>query len=230
MEINIIYEDDDIIVLYKPSKIATETKSALELDVVSYLKNYMVKKKDKPYIALISRLDKMVEGLILVAKNKKSASILSDMQRKREIQKYYYAVVHYKNNEKNLEKFNFIDYLIKDGRIRKSFVSDKKNKDSKKAELKATVKEIKDNKALLTIELLTGRFHQIRCQLSYHNMPIIGDKKYGICDNYNLSLCSYKICFIHPRKQKEMNFEIVPKGEQFLEFSTIKNKINEGAK
>lgn len=271
---DIIFEDEDILILYKPRGVAAQTANFLEEDVVSFVRNYRIGKKEAGYVALINRLDKPVEGLILIAKNKNAAAFLSNELKERKIRKFYYAVVHYNHEvgfydnianicsdeaEQNIEKikeingkklgknvkiYNFIDYIIKDKNNKRAKIVDKdKYKNAKRASLKAFIEEEKEGASLLNIELLTGRFHQIRCQLAYHDMPILGDRKYGIfkeafenlkgkkdkkenrpLGDKELSLCAYKLIFIHPKTNKEMTFSITPKGKKFLEFNAIKDK------
>lgn len=271
---DIIFEDEDILILYKPGGVAAQTANFLEEDVVSFVRNYRIGKKEAGYVALINRLDKPVEGLILIAKNKNAAAFLSNELKERKIRKFYYAVVHYNHEvgfydnianicsdeaEQNIEKikeingkklgknvkiYNFIDYIIKDKNNKRAKIVDKdKYKNAKRASLKAFIEEEKEGVSLLNIELLTGRFHQIRCQLAYHDMPILGDRKYGISKeafenlkgkeakkeneplgDKELSLCAYKLIFIHPKTNKKMTFSITPKGKKFLEFNAIKDK------
>lgn len=271
---DIIFEDEDILILYKPGGVAAQTANFLEEDVVSFVRNYRIGKKEEGYVALINRLDKPVEGLILIAKNKNAAAFLSNELKERKIRKFYYAVVHYNHEvgfydnianicndeaEQNIEKikeingkkldknvkiYNFIDYIIKDKNNKRAKIVDKdKYKNAKRASLKAFIEEEKEGVSLLNIELLTGRFHQIRCQLAYHDMPILGDRKYGISKeafenlkgkedkkeneplgDKELSLCAYKLIFIHPKTNKKMTFSITPKGKKFLEFNAIKDK------
>lgn len=271
---DIIFEDEDILILYKPGGVAAQTANFLEEDVVSFVRNYRIGKKEAGYVALINRLDKPVEGLILIAKNKNAAAFLSNELKERKIRKFYYAVVHYNHEvgfydnianicndeaEQNIEKikeingkkldknvkiYNFIDYIIKDKNNKRAKIVDKdKYKNAKRASLKAFIEEEKEGVSLLNIELFTGRFHQIRCQLAYHDMPILGDRKYGISKeafenlkgkedkkeneplgDKELSLCAYKLIFIHPKTNKKMTFSITPKGKKFLEFNAIKDK------
>ena len=90
--LQIIHEDNDIIVCYKPAGVAVQTRRLGQQDMVSLLKNYRAKKKESPYIGLVHRLDQPVEGIMVFAKNEKAAADLSKQVADRSIGKYYYAI------------------------------------------------------------------------------------------------------------------------------------------
>ena len=95
MNLQIIHEDNDIILCYKPAGVATQTKRLGQQDIESLLKNYRAKKGEEPYIGVVHRLDQPVEGLMVFAKNQKAAGALSKQVREHLIGKYYYAVSAY---------------------------------------------------------------------------------------------------------------------------------------
>ena len=217
MNPEILFEDDDLYVIYKPAGMAVETKNSLEMDVVSFLRNLRSERNESTYVGIINRLDQPVEGIMLCAKTKKAAETLSRELVDHKIQKSYYAVVERDNvpEEDRLE-----DFLIKDTRESRARIVDENNPRAKKAILSYKVCDRLDNMKLLDIELLTGRFHQIRCQLAGRNMPIVGDRKYGgQSTGRPLDLCAYRIEFIHPSE-----YEVTPKGEDFLEFSMLREE------
>jgi 23S rRNA pseudouridine1911/1915/1917 synthase len=224
MNPEIVFEDEDLFVLYKPAGMAVETRNSLEVDLVSFLRNLRSERNESTYVGIINRLDQPVEGIMLCAKTKKAAELLSRELVDHVVKKSYYAVID-RDNVPASERLE--DYLIKDTRNFKAKVVDSNNPRAKKAILSYEVADTLDNMKLLDIELFTGRFHQIRCQLAGRNMPILGDRKYGGTNTgRSLALCAYKVKFLHPISKKEMEFEIHPHGEDFQEFSVLREKIS----
>lgn len=221
-EWNIIYEDAELIVTYKPSDLAVQTSKMGQKDLVSMLKNDRVKKKEPPYVAVINRLDQPVEGLVLFAKTKEAAADLSRQLQRGQIGKYYRAVV-LNQTGKDLtagEKGTLTDYLLKDGKTNLSKVVNADTKGAKKAVLEYEVLTVKENRADLFIHLQTGRHHQIRVQMAHANLPLAGDRKYGKTDSMvsgmtGIALCSVKLQFMHPKTKKKMEFSIEPENRIF---------------
>ena len=209
----ILYEDTEILVCKKPAGLAVQSAKMGQQDMVSLLKNYRAMKKEEPYIGLVHRLDQPVEGVMVFAKSKQEAANFSTQISEKQTDKYYYAVVCGKPKEKQA---NLVDYLCKDGKKNTSGVVTKETVGAKRAELFYEVVEEKEDKALLRIELKTGRHHQIRVQLSHMGGPIYGDSKYNKFYEEEkrgympLALCAYKIAFFHPKNRKKMEFKIQP--------------------
>ena len=201
MQTQILYEDNDILVCYKPAGIATQTGGFAKMDVVSELKNYLAKEgKKEPYLGLIQRLDQPVEGVLVFGKNSKATAVLNQQIADKTMKKQYLAAVFledrsdsdnsfWKEKELHLvgEQITLTDYLQKDSKTNLSKVVSANNKEAvkaaKKAELTYTItkKEKIDQGYILyvKIDLHTGRHHQIRVQLSHVGMPLLGDLKYG---------------------------------------------------
>lgn len=215
MGLSIVKENDNYIVIHKPSGIATQTARMGEKDLVSEVKNHLAKNGTKnPYLAVINRLDQPVEGLVLFAKNDKTAAALSKQLTESQINKYYYATVwgHMPEKEGELE-----DYLLKDGKTNTSRVVSKGTSNAKCAKLKYQVIGQNDKTDILKIHLLTGRHHQIRVQLANSGHPILGDTKYGTPESKEYSkqkainkLClkAYSLEFNHPVTMERMKIEI----------------------
>jgi 23S rRNA pseudouridine1911/1915/1917 synthase len=221
---DIIYEDDSLYVIYKPAGMAVETKKALENDMVNYLRNYRNSRGEDTYVGVINRLDQPVEGIMLCAKTREAAEVMSRELIDHDIKKSYYAVVE-RDGIPTTDVLE--DYLVKDTRTSKAKIVKEGYPRAKKAVLSYKVTDVLDNMKLLDIELKTGRFHQIRCQLAGRNMPILGDRKYGGTNTgRTLALCAYKVKFLHPISKKEMEFQIHPHGEDFQEFSVLREKIS----
>ena len=210
MNINILYEDEEIIVCEKPAGVATQTKRLGQADMESLLKNYRAGKGEQPYIGVVHRLDQPVRGVMVFAKTKEAAADLSRQVQTKMADKFYYAVTDGVPEQK---KGTLEDYLLRDGRTNTSEVVSKGKPDAKRAALSYEVLEQKDGRAVLAIKLETGRHHQIRVQLAHAGFPIVGDKKYNFKEHMassgsTLLLCSYKIGFSHPNSHKKLEFEI----------------------
>ncbi len=203
--INIIYEDNHLLVVEKPINIPVQADNSKDMDLLTMLKS-MIKKRDKKlgnvYLGLVHRLDRPVGGIMVFAKTSKCASRLSEQIRNRTFKKTYYAVV-----EGKLDDFGvFKDSLLKD-RNTNIVKIDKKGKE---AILKYKVIGYKDNLSLVSIDLETGRSHQIRVQFSSRNHPLYGDQKYNknAKVGQQISLFSKKITFVHPTTKDNMTFEL----------------------
>ena len=238
---NIIFEDDHIIVVYKPAGIATQTARLGQQDMVSELKNYLAKKpehksNDVPYLGVVHRLDQPVSGILVFARTKQAAAELSRQVTNGQMQKYYYAVI-YGAPAKELDRLE--DYLYKDGKTNQSQIVKADFPNAKKAvldyrlikTLMAYGESLSESHeiSLMEIELITGRHHQIRVQMSHAGMSLLGDSKYGNCQSKDLSqqigcrgvaLCAYKLEFIHPVTREKVTFEKKPDSEIFLPFFT----------
>lgn len=220
LQLEIIFEDEDILVCYKPQGTATQTKRIGQQDMVSLIANYRVRKGEKPYVGVVHRLDQPVEGVMVFAKNPKAAAELSWQVRERNIGKHYYAI----SNSKGIEEagkcpVTLTGYIAFDGRTNVSQMVTETDPEGKRAELEYTVQKIIDNKVLFDVLLHTGRHHQIRLQMADAGYPLTGDAKYGNGRGENgLSLCSYRLEFDHPTTKKKMDFSICPKGKAFEVF------------
>ena len=214
----ILYEDKDQIVIHKPAGVATQTARLGEKDLVSEVKNHIAKEEgtQNPFVGVINRLDQPVEGIVLFAKNPKTAAALSKQMQDGSMQKYYLAAV-FGHMEK--ENDSLTDYLEKDARTNSSRVVSATSKDAKKAMLEYNVIATVGRMQFVKIHLLTGRHHQIRVQFSHREHPLIGDTKYGNDESMALSreanaktpaLCAYNLIWKHPVTKKEMDIKIIP--------------------
>ena len=178
----IVYKSKSFVVLDKPFGMPSQPDKTLSADAMSELSRELVSFGECGELYPVHRLDRVVGGLIIFARNKKSAALLSELLSGEGIGKKYFAVC----DGAVCEKSHMTDYLYKDARQNIAVVCDKSKSGAKKAELIcepiATEKTEKGEKTLLKITLLTGRFHQIRAQLSSRGFSITGDKKYGSRD------------------------------------------------
>ena len=168
---------------------------------------YLKEKYNKPgnvYLGLVHRLDRPVSGIMVFAKTSKAASRLSDQVRKKEIKKTYMAVV--KGIIKKDED-TFVDYLLKLDNGNTIVTTKDKGKESVLT-YKVLKRNYEKNETLVSIDLKTGRHHQIRVQFASRGYPLCGDQRYGKSDKTQIALCAYKLEFIHPTTKQLMKFEI----------------------
>lgn len=240
MQTQIVYEDEAVLVIWKPAGLATESAGIGQKDVVSELKNYVAKKNPgkMPYLGIVHRLDQPVEGLLVFAKTKKAAENLTAQLGKGTLKKEYLAVVCGKVPENT---GRLVDYLAKEKgmAVVKNAADAKTEKDvdaqagkaadpqAKKAVLTYTKKAETEKFTLLAVQIETGRFHQIRAQLSHAGFPILGDEKYGSEESKELSrekkirftvLCAASLSFRHPVTGKFMAFTQAPQNPAFADF------------
>lgn len=249
MKTQILYEDQDLIVCYKPAGLAVQSGRASEADMVSELKNHLAKggrkvlsasgagasvrcglpsEKNPVYLGVIHRLDQPVPGVLVFAKNPRSAAALSRQVADHSMQKTYRAIVLIqergnRESEKNTatreeekaDKTELTDYMVKTpgGGAR---IADPKEKGAKRAQLFYRCLEKKADCALLEIDLKTGRHHQIRVQMAHAGMPLLGDSRYGNEKSQELSrrlgirqiqLQAAGLSFTHPGTGKRISFE-----------------------
>ena len=221
MEINIIYEDSDIIVCEKPAGVPVQSARIGTKDMVSILKNYLSesqKKPGAPYLGLVHRLDQPVSGVMVYGKTKAAAAFLSAQITDGRMKKKYLAVVCGKLEK---EAGPLVDYLFKDGRMNVSKIVKEGTKGAKRAELVYHIEQEREDCCLVKVDLLTGRHHQIRVQMAGAGMPLLGDRKYNTkCPDEadSLALAAYSLTFLHPQNKKQMSFKCQPKGKAFEKF------------
>ena len=205
-KMKILYEDNHIIVVVKDYNIPVQEDSSKDLDLINMIKKYLKEKYNKPgnvYLGLVHRLDRPVGGVMVFAKTSKAASRLSNEIREKKVEKKYVALVHGKLKEHEILK----DYLLKDEKTNTSRI----DKNGKESILEYDLIKYKDNMSLIDINLITGRHHQIRVQLSSRGYPIYGDQKYGVDkEGIQIHLWAYKLKFKHPVKDEIMEFIYYP--------------------
>ncbi len=214
-DIEILYEDNHLLVVNKPANILSQANKSLDNDLLSLMKEYIKVTYNKPneaYLGLVHRLDRMVGGVMVFAKTSKAASRLSNQIRLNQWQKNYLVLVE---NSHVKDSDTLVDYLIKNNKTNTSYVTSKNNKKAKKSILEYTlIKQFKSS-ALLDVNLITGRHHQIRVQLNNQNMPILDDHRYNKSarKNKQIKLFAYKLSIIHPTLKHTMIFKANPPKE-----------------
>ena len=202
-EIKIVFENDRYLVIHKPSGIPVQTASVRTQDVCSILKNHL----KGGYLGVIHRLDQPVEGLLVFAKDKKTAAVLSDEVAKGELKKSYIAVTYGEGPESGTD----VCYMKKT-QDNRCIIGE--GEDYKKAE----------GTSLYRIEIATGRFHQIRAQMARLGLPLLGDLKYGSDESMAFSeklaipapaLCAYRLSVKDPENGSVEEFEAKPENPAF---------------
>lgn len=206
----VIYEDNHIIIVYKESGEIVQGDKTGDTPLSEEVKAYIKEKYAKPglvFLGVVHRLDRPVSGLVVFARTSKALQRLNDMFRNGEVHKTYWAVVQQrpKENEGTLE-----NWLVRNEKQNKSYTYDHEVPNSKKAILKYRLIGETAHYYVLEINLLTGRHHQIRCQLAAMGCPIKGDLKYGAKRSNpdgSISLLARRVEFIHPVSKKQIVVE-----------------------
>ncbi|HJD92375.1 RluA family pseudouridine synthase [Bacteroides coprosuis] len=198
---NVLYEDNHIIVVNKDSSEIVQGDKTGDTPLSEKVQLYLKEKYNKPgnvFIGVVHRLDRPTSGVVLFAKTSKALPRLNKMFKDGDVKKHYWAIV--KNRPKDMVG-KLTHYLVRNSKQNKSYAYDQIKPDSKKAELEYKVIGYSDNYYLLEINLLTGRHHQIRSQLSKIGCPIKGDLKYGFARSNtdgSISLHARYLSLTHP--------------------------------
>ena len=200
----IIYEDEHIIVINKPSGLLTiATNKEKEKTLYHIVREYLKASKPSQKIFIVHRLDKDTSGIIIFAKDEKTKNMLQEKWNDYVLLREYTAVVYgrLKKKEDHIEE-NLLD-------TKTNFVYVAKNKTGKKAITNYKVLKEKENYSLLKVNIETGRKNQIRVALSNLKHPIVGDKKYGFKDDKftRLYLHANRLKIYYPYLKKEILFE-----------------------
>ncbi len=206
----VVYEDNHIIIVNKQSGEIVQGDKTGDTPLSEFVKEYIRVKYQKPgnvFLGVTHRLDRPVSGLVVFARTSKALSRLNEMFRKGEIHKTYWAVVEQAPLH---EEGTLTHWMVRNEKQNKSYAYNTEKPDSKKAILNYRVLARGIKYTLLEINLLTGRHHQIRCQLAAMGCPIKGDLKYGARRSNpdgSISLLSRRIEFIHPVSKENIKVE-----------------------
>lgn len=197
MRIDVLYEDNHIIAVFKPAGLLAQGDNSGDKSLVDEAKKYLKEKYNKPgrvFLGLVHRLDRNVSGIVLFGKTSKGAARLSEQFRNNEVKKTYHAVVE---GEVRPASGALIHYLKKDERRRIALTSVTPKPCYDRSELSYQTILHTTFYTLLSISLKTGRFHQIRAQLSAVGHPVAGDVKYGskISGDGSIFLCATGVGF-----------------------------------
>ena len=208
---NILYEDNHLLVVEKPENLPVQADASGDEDLLSVLKAYIKEKYHKPgevYLGLVHRLDRPVGGVMVFARTSKAAARLTAQFKDRRAKKRYVAIVD-GDPKPNGE---CTDWLLKDEATNTTRVVGENTPGAKRAVLRYLTLTKERNTALLDVELLTGRPHQIRVQLSSRKLPIVGDMRYhpNAKPGMQIRLWSYMLTVQHPTLNEPMTFYSIP--------------------
>ena len=198
----ILYMDDDLLVCIKPARVlSTDEPGGLPELLRQELGN------PKADVRTVHRLDRVVSGLMVLARNAAAASHLSRQIREDRFQKEYLAVVHGIPEDCG----TLTDILMRDKARKMTIVVDQPQKGAQEAILDYELQATTQGMSRVRIDLKTGRTHQIRVQFSSRGMPLVGERKYAVLeDECEIALWSHKIGFDHPKTGQWMEFSKEP--------------------
>lgn len=226
---NVLYEDNHVIVVNKAASEIVQGDKTGDTPLSEIVKLYLKEKYHKPgnvFLGVVHRLDRPVSGLVVFARTGKALARLNEMFRAGEVHKVYWAVV---KNPPPAPEGELTHYLLRNERQNKSYAYDSERPGSKLARLCYRVVGRSRDYYLLEVTLLTGRHHQIRCQLARMGCPIKGDLKYGFPrSNPDGSICLHarKVSFVHPVSHKLVEVEApVPVGNPWQSFEMFGSPV-----
>ena len=201
--LEILYADCDILVCIKPARVlSTDEPGGLPSLVRAALGD------DKADVRTVHRLDRVVSGVMVLARNAKAASELSRQIREDDFEKEYLAVVH---GRPGCDGGTLTDLLYRDKARRMTMVALEPAKGVQEAILDYAVTNTVQDMSRVRIHLHTGRTHQIRVQFASRNMPLVGERKYcTLEDPCEIALWSHRIAFNHPGSGKRVTFSKEP--------------------
>ena len=211
-KLTVLYEDNQVVVVIKPHNVPTQADASGDDDMLSMVKAYVKEKYNKEreaFIGLVHRLDRPTGGIMVFARNSKSAKRLSEQFATHDVEKTYYAVTR---GVVKIKTQKLVNYLRKDEKENIVKVVPMSEKGAKKAELVYNYLEDNGSESLLEVKILTGRSHQIRLQLANIGYPLVGDVKYGRDkgSTQKLGLWAGKLAFNHPTTKERLVFMAMP--------------------
>lgn len=205
---DVIYEDNHIIIVSKRSSEIVQGDKTGDRTLADDVKAYIKEEYAKPgnvFLGVVHRLDRPVWGLVVFAKTSKALSRLNEMFKLGDIHKTYWAICQ---NQPDEPEATITHWLTRNEKQNKSYAYDREVPGSKKAVLHYKVIGRSERYTLVEVKLLTGRHHQIRCQLAKIGCPIKGDLKYGARRSNpdgSISLLAHKVEFVHPVSKERIS-------------------------
>jgi 23S rRNA pseudouridine1911/1915/1917 synthase len=211
--LEVLYEDNHLLVVNKPAGLATQGVAEGTPSVLTRAKNYLKQKYAKPgnvYLGIVSRLDSTVSGALVLARTSKAADRLTKQFQTGEVKKTYWALVEKPPQPATGE---LSDWVLKDDKARCMKIVPPRTRGAQHARLKYRTLGTEKLGTLVEVELLTGRKHQIRLQLSEIDCSILGDRKYGNRQKFSeqaIALHCVGLELMHPTSQKRLSFICPP--------------------
>lgn len=198
----ILYQDDSLLLCVKPAGVLSTDEPG---GVPELAREALGDARAE--VRTVHRLDRVVGGLMLLARSASAASELSRQIREGEFQKEYLAVVHGETEDRALLR----DLMLRDKARKMSFVVDAPGKGVQEAVLSYETLARREGLSLVRVQLHTGRTHQIRCQFAARGLPLVGERKYSTLDDgCPLALWSCRLAFRHPVTGEGMDFTLPP--------------------
>lgn len=199
----LLYVDESIVVCVKPPRVLSTDEPGGVPELVRQALG-----DESAQVRTVHRLDRVVSGLMVLARSALAASELSRQIRDREFEKEYLAVIH---GSPDTESGTLRDLLLRNKPERKTYVVAEPAKGVQEAILHYQVIARNEDMSRVRIQLETGRTHQIRAQFSSRDLPLVGDRKYSLLeDDCEIALWSYRLAFQHPKTGEPMEFTLEP--------------------
>ncbi len=217
----VIYENNDYLVVNKAAGLISEKSPYEDITVETQVFKHLLKSKRKPYIGIIHRLDRVTSGVLILAKKKSILVEFNTLFSSRKVQKTYLAIV---KNKPAKNKGNLVNFLIKNNKEKRADIVQSKSNESLNCILSYQVIGENNFGYILEIKPKTGRFHQIRAQLSNIGLPIIGDEKYGSDQEYlprSICLHAWKLAYEVSGDKVPRTFEAPLPNDKFWSFKSI---------
>ncbi|MFN8287240.1 MAG: RluA family pseudouridine synthase [Chitinophagales bacterium] len=222
--LRVLFEDKHLLAVNKPAGIVVEDgfhKNTLELQALAY-----IKAKDqwpwKCFIGVPHRIDRPVTGVVLFSKKRNVLKLLVEQFKHRELKKIYYAIVEKRPAEAEAE---LVHWHRKNDELRKAELFDEEKEGTNRARLKYKVVGESPSGVLLEVQLITGKFHQIRAQLAKMGCPIVGDEKYGSTQAYKpttIALHARRLEVRHPVTGEQLTITApLPEDEVWRSFAAL---------
>jgi 23S rRNA pseudouridine1911/1915/1917 synthase len=204
--LDILYEDNHLLAVNKPAGLPTMGVAADAPSMVRLAKEYLKRRYDKPgnvYLGVVSRLDSVVSGVLLLARTSKAAARLNEQFAGRQTSKFYWAIVA---GHLDPPAGELVDWLFKDEAHKRMAVGTERTVGAQRAELRYRRLQTIGSGSLLEIELITGRKHQIRVQLAARGHAVRGDRKYGSDEPFavGIALHARRLVVEHPTRREPL--------------------------
>lgn len=207
--LDVIFEDNHLLVICKTAGLVTQGAAPGQTSVVDLARKYLKDKYHKPgnvYLGIVSRLDALATGVLVLARTSKAASRLAEQFRTGRVAKTYWAVVQ---GHPEPACGECVDWVRKDERQQRMIVTQPADRSAQEARLRYRILAERQDRTVLEIDLQTGRKHQIRLQLAHRGHPILGDTKYGATAGFpdGIGLHARTLVLEHPVRREPLNLQ-----------------------
>jgi 23S rRNA pseudouridine1911/1915/1917 synthase len=224
MKFTVLYEDNHVLVVSKPAGLATMGTSAGTASLVTLARDYIKTKYHKPgnvYLGIVSRLDSLATGIVILARTSKAAARLAEQFRTGSVRKRYLVVLE---RRPTADRADCRDWVDKDETAHRMRCVPSGTPGAKEATLRYRVLEqLRNGAALAEVELESGRKHQIRLQFSERNCPVFGDRKYDARQTWagGIALHAWRLDCEHPVRKTPLSFtDSPPRSWQSFQLTT----------